>query len=247
MAATAEEITATRLDRRLEAPNPDDELGRLARALNGMIARLGGIVPAGPPVHRRRRARAAHAAGDPAKRGRGCAPGPRESEQYRTSLEDMLEEIEHLSRLSEDLLLLFREDAGLGAQPREVVRLDQLAREIADDMRVVATEHDQSLVLEPPRPAGSWATRSNSADSSSTCWITRSISLPAGGTIAIEVDCDKNQARLVVSDIGNRHRARAPAAHLRQVLSGGFFPQPAHRGERPRPVDLQVDRRGPPG
>ena len=52
----------------------------------------------------------------------------------------MLEEIEHLSRLSEDLLLLFREDAGLGAQPREVVRLDQLAREMADDMRVVAAE-----------------------------------------------------------------------------------------------------------
>ena len=40
MAATAEEITATRLDRRLDAPNPDDELGRLARTLNGMIARL---------------------------------------------------------------------------------------------------------------------------------------------------------------------------------------------------------------
>ena len=40
MAATADEITATRLDRRLDAPNPDDELGRLARTLNGMIARL---------------------------------------------------------------------------------------------------------------------------------------------------------------------------------------------------------------
>jgi len=40
MAATADEITATQLDRRLHEPNPDDELGRLARTLNGMIARL---------------------------------------------------------------------------------------------------------------------------------------------------------------------------------------------------------------
>ena len=40
MAAAADQITATRLDRRLETPNPDDELGRLARTLNGMIARL---------------------------------------------------------------------------------------------------------------------------------------------------------------------------------------------------------------
>ncbi len=40
MAAAADQITATRLDRRLETPNPEDELGRLARTLNGMIARL---------------------------------------------------------------------------------------------------------------------------------------------------------------------------------------------------------------
>ena len=40
MAATAQEITSTRLDRRLTAPNPRDELGRLANTFNDMIARL---------------------------------------------------------------------------------------------------------------------------------------------------------------------------------------------------------------
>src|SRR6185437_1769183 len=40
MAAEADEITALRLDRRLEVPHRTDELGRLAETLNGMIARL---------------------------------------------------------------------------------------------------------------------------------------------------------------------------------------------------------------
>ena len=40
MAATAAEITATRLDRRLAEPEAKDELGYLARTFNAMIARL---------------------------------------------------------------------------------------------------------------------------------------------------------------------------------------------------------------
>jgi two-component system heavy metal sensor histidine kinase CusS len=40
MTATAAEITATRLDRRLDEPGPEDELGCLARTFNAMIARL---------------------------------------------------------------------------------------------------------------------------------------------------------------------------------------------------------------
>ena len=40
MAATAAEITATRLDRRLAEPDANDELGYLAQTFNAMIARL---------------------------------------------------------------------------------------------------------------------------------------------------------------------------------------------------------------
>ena len=40
MAATAAEITSSRLDRRLETGNSQDELGRLAGTFNDMIARL---------------------------------------------------------------------------------------------------------------------------------------------------------------------------------------------------------------
>src|SRR5512146_839252 len=63
---------------------------------------------------------------------------PRDSEAYRTSLEEILEEIEHLSNLSEALLFLFREDAGLGVPTREALSLDQIARGLGEHMRVVA-------------------------------------------------------------------------------------------------------------
>ena len=118
MAATADEITATQLDRRLHEPNPDDELGRLACTLNGMIARLERSFQ----EVRRFTADAAHELRTPLAILRNEAEValriPRESEQYRECLENMLEEIEHLSRLSEALLFLFREDAGLGADFR---------------------------------------------------------------------------------------------------------------------------------
>src|SRR5436190_1971028 len=106
MAAAAEEITATRLDRRLHTPNPDDELGRLARTLNGMIARLERSFQ----EVRRFTADAAHELRTPLAVLRSEAEvalrGPRAPEQYRQVIETMLEEIVRLTRLAEQLLFL---------------------------------------------------------------------------------------------------------------------------------------------
>src|SRR5438132_7078588 len=120
MARAAGEITARRLGIRLEVPTPTDELGQLATTLNEMVARLERSFE----EVRRFTADAAHELRTPLAILRNEAEValrvPRDSEAYRTSLEDMLEEIEHLSQLSEALLFLFREDAGLGAQHRDL-------------------------------------------------------------------------------------------------------------------------------
>jgi heavy metal sensor kinase len=202
MAATADEITATRLDRRLKAPNPDDELGRLARTLNGMIARLERSFE----EVRRFTADAAHELRTPLSILRNEAEValrvPRDSEQYRTSLEEMLEEIEHMSRLSEALLFLFKEDSGLGAQPREILALDQLARKTADHMRVVATERQQELTLVNLTPCFVLG------DGEQICRLLYNLLdnaikfTPEGGTIEIGVEYHKHQARVIVSDTG---------------------------------------------
>src|SRR5439155_21204125 len=107
---TADLITATRLDRRIEVTHADDELGRLARTLNGMIARLERSFE----EIRRFTADAAHELRTPLTVLRNEAEValrlPREPEHYRRVLEDQLEALERLSRLAERLLFLCRED-----------------------------------------------------------------------------------------------------------------------------------------
>jgi heavy metal sensor kinase len=202
MAAAADEITANRLDRRLQVPNANDELGRLARTLNGMIARLQRSFE----EVRRFTADAAHELRTPLAILRNEAEValrvPRDSEAYRTSLEEILEEIEHLSKLSEALLFLFREDAGLGIQTREPIALDELARELAEHMRVVAAEQNQELVLEAARPCYVLGNTEQLRRLLFNLLDNAIKFTPAGGTIKISVDLLKDQARVIVSDTG---------------------------------------------
>src|SRR5262249_47405580 len=144
MATTADQITASRLDCRLEVPNPDDELGRLAQTLNGMIARLERSFE----EIRRFTGDAAHELRTPLTVMRNAAEValrvPREAGEYRKVLEEQLEEIERLTRLAEQLLFLCRGDAGLVPQSRQSVRLDELIQEVAEHMRVVAAVKTQT-------------------------------------------------------------------------------------------------------
>src|SRR5262249_60083711 len=107
----------------MDVGNSDDELGRLARPLNGMIARLERSFE----EIRRFTADAAHELRTPIAVLRNEAEValrmPREPEQYRAVLEDQLEELERLSRLAERLLFLCRGDAGLVAMARAPVDL----------------------------------------------------------------------------------------------------------------------------
>ena len=102
MVHTADQITATRLDRRIEVANADDELGRLARTLNGMIARLERSFE----EIRRFTADAAHELRTPITVLRNEAEValrmPREPEQYRTVLEDQHGHHEERGRVPRD-------------------------------------------------------------------------------------------------------------------------------------------------
>ena len=100
------------------------------------------------------------------------------------------------------MLFLFREDAGLGAHTGDVLGLDQIVREVADDIRVVAAEQNLELKVDASRPATCWATRNSFAACSSTCWTTRSSSPRPAGSIGIRVECQKGQARVIVWDTG---------------------------------------------
>ena len=140
MRTAADEITAHRLDRRIAIQSESDELGRLAQTLNKMIARLEQSFT----EMQRFTADAAHELRTPLAVLRNEAEvalrSPRDTAEYQRVLENVLEEAERLSRLADQLLYLCREDVGLQAIGKMDVRLDELARDVAGHMQVVAQQ-----------------------------------------------------------------------------------------------------------
>jgi heavy metal sensor kinase len=148
----ADEITADRLSRRVEVPNPDDELGALARTLNRMIGRLERSFAETQWFT----ADAAHELRTPLAIIRNEAEvalrSPRSAEEYGRVLENLLEETGRLSGLADQLLFLCRQDAGLSPPAREDVEAGELLREVAGHMRVVAEEKGVALTLAADGP-----------------------------------------------------------------------------------------------
>jgi heavy metal sensor kinase len=145
MAATAAEITATRLDRRLVEPATLDELGHLARTFNTMISRLQRSFD----EVRRFTADAAHELRTPLAVMRTEAEvalrSQRSPDRDARVLENLVEEIERLSRLVSQLLFLCREDTGVGTNNFQTVRLDNLVRDVVDHIEVAAKEKGLDL------------------------------------------------------------------------------------------------------
>jgi two-component system heavy metal sensor histidine kinase CusS len=202
MTVDADQITATRLDRRLDIPNPNDELGRLGATLNGMIGRLERSFD----EIRRFTADAAHELRTPLTVMRNVAEvalrSPREPEQYRRVLGDMLEEVERLTRLAEQLLFLCREDAGLIPVATTMVRLDDLVRNAAEHMSVVAEA--KGLTLECGQPAAC-PVRGDADQLRRLLFnlLDNAIKFtPAGGTVCVTLERSDGSARVVVADAG---------------------------------------------
>jgi len=150
MTATAAEITSTRLDRRLDEPVAEDELSCLARTFNAMIARLQRSFD----EVRRFTADAAHELRTPLATMRTEAEvalrSPRSPERDARVLEDLLEEIERLTRLVSHLLFLCREDTGVGVGDFQPMRLDDVVRDVGEHMQVMAREKGVILVIDLP-------------------------------------------------------------------------------------------------
>lgn len=147
--ATANEITADRLSRRVEVANPDDELGALAQTLNRMIERLERSFA----EMQRFTADAAHELRTPLAVIRNEAEVAlrmrRSPEAYTQVLENLLEEVSRLSQMAERLLFLSRQDAGLHPSTREEAAADELLREVAATMQLVASEKGVELSVGP--------------------------------------------------------------------------------------------------
>jgi heavy metal sensor kinase len=133
-----EEISAERLNRRLPIANPTDEMGRLTKTINAMIARLERSFA----EIRRFTADASHELRTPLTAIRTeteVALGKSlTTTDYHFLLGSILEECQRLTRLTDQLLTLCREDAGKMPPLREPVDLTRLVEVVVETMRPLA-------------------------------------------------------------------------------------------------------------
>ncbi len=148
----AERIAGGDLTQRLTVPASADEIGRLAASFNHMVARL----EASFRQVRQFTSDASHELRTPLTVLKGetelALRRPRSAEDYRQVLESGLEEIDRMTRIVDELLLLSRADLGeikLAAQP---VRLDALVEEVQRQAGVLGQERQVEVTLGATAP-----------------------------------------------------------------------------------------------
>lgn len=133
---------------RLEIPNPDDELGRLATTLNRLLVRIEAAVTQRKSFI----ADAAHELKTPVAIVRAEAElalsTPRSAEAYRESLIAIAGETERLSRLVADLTLLAEGQALAQPLERRLVDLTELLQDVRRSLRPVAASRDVRIEID---------------------------------------------------------------------------------------------------
>lgn len=148
LASEARRITAERLHERLKVPNDRDEIGRLTGVINQTIARLESSFD----QLRRFTADSSHELRTPLAVVRGIGEAAvaerRTPAEYEEAIGSMLEEIDRMSSLVDTLLRLSHGDAGTIRVSREPVDLDQLARDVAGSLGILAEERNQKVIVD---------------------------------------------------------------------------------------------------
>jgi two-component system, OmpR family, sensor kinase len=150
--ATADLIAGGDLAARTSMKPGVDEVGRLARAFDGMADRVDGTFQA----HRQFAADASHELRSPLTVLGGyvdvLARADLDAESRARTLEAMRREIDRLTRLSSDLLLLTQLEAGGGRLAARRVDLGELVEDIGAAARIMGPDRHIEVVRNGPVP-----------------------------------------------------------------------------------------------
>jgi heavy metal sensor kinase len=202
MVDTARKIEAEDLSQRIETGESNDELGRLARVLNDMLMRLESSFAA----VRHFSADAAHELRTPLTILKGeievALRAPRPDEEYRRVLQSCLEEVDRLSTLVQDLLFLARSDSGNLEVGKTPINVSDVIVDVAPSLQALAETTGVTLTVAATTPA----------------WVEGNASMlfrllfnlgenaikytPAGGTVAVVLQRNGQEAALEVRDTG---------------------------------------------
>ncbi|PWB78869.1 MAG: two-component sensor histidine kinase [Candidatus Methylomirabilota bacterium] len=203
MAAMAQRIGETNLRDRLPHPGATDEIGRLVDTLNGMLDRLERSFA----VQSRFTADAAHELRSPLSRLRAelevALRRPRDPAEYQAVLLSCLEEVERLSCLTADLLMLARLDAG---EPhgyrREAVDVVTVIDQAVKRLEPGAQRKHVTVAVEPAAPFSVAVYDGGLAQVIGNLLENAIKFSPPGGHVTVRVGGEGNQVRLTVSDTG---------------------------------------------
>jgi heavy metal sensor kinase len=201
MSRGARRLTAEDLARRIRLRGAGDELDHLAETLNAMLARL----QAAFVQMRRFTADAAHELRTPLTALKGgievAMRAERSAAEYRAVLQSSLEEVERLVRLSEDLLLLSRSSAGVGA-PRTRVELEPIVLDVLDVGARLGQRRGVSVRLETVEPAAVVGDASALRRATLNLVENAVKYTPAGGKVELSLARADGAAVLAVQDTG---------------------------------------------
>ena len=195
-------IGDTNLNERLPHPGTDDEIGHLVDTLNAMLGRLERTFDA----QRRFTADASHELRSPLSRLRTeievTLRRPRNVQEYVDTLRSCMDEVERLTLLVEELLMLARLDAGQERGPVEPVSLNALAEEAVRRMTPLAWGRQVNIVLE-----AEILVTAKVAYAPASLILTNLLDnavkfSPAGGQVTVRVATDSHGAVVSVSDQG---------------------------------------------
>jgi signal transduction histidine kinase len=148
MRRRAAEISSTSLDERLPVPPADDEVSRLGRTLNEMLARL----EDGLERERRFVADASHELRTPLATLRAelelALRRSRTTQEFENSIRSAAEETDRLSRIADDLLILARAEQGTLALRPEPTDLVDVVEKVRDRFGARAELEGRALNVE---------------------------------------------------------------------------------------------------
>jgi len=228
---TAERLEPTRLGDRLAVRRSGDELDRLSHTINRLLDRVA------DHVERQERfvADAAHELRGPLTAMQSAlevaVSHDRAADDYRKTLEDALEALQHLAKLANDLLLLAESSDTSAPRTSEPVDLAGVAAQAVEMFAGVAEERGIELaLLAPGRPTVE-------GDSARLRQVVGNLLdnalrfTPRGGRVTVELAAGGPDAVLTVNDTG----VGIPAADLARIFDRFAVVDPARSraaGER---------------
>jgi heavy metal sensor kinase len=202
IAATARDISERDLHRRIELDLPPDELGELAATFNAMLERLESSFA----VLQRFTADAAHELRAPLAvmlaEVEVSLRQPRSADETRATIDGIRTEIERLSRLADQLLVLARADAGALVPRIESIDLPDFLEEAVDRWRPLIGQRGLRVTTALPNVGRLDADAELLRRLIDNLLDNAVKHTPAGGAIAVSAVGDDDEWRIEVADTG---------------------------------------------